>query len=571
MKRTLLALLVACSTAATAAPAIADHATGYWAGMLEPKPGTRFPLFVHLARDKAGNFSGTLDCPSQGALGLALAAITADAGRLEFTVPEVGGHYQARWVPGATSWKGEWNQGGQQGDLWFSPVPAPAPLPADWQLPSDDALAKLIAEHNAPRDGQGIVVGVLGPDGRRFVAGGTGAGAKVERNTVFELGAMSVGFTGLILADMVNRGEVSLDDPAAKYLPQGHHMPERAGRQITLRDLATQRSGLPAMADDMDVVDSVGPFSDYDEAKLLAFLDRYQLTRDIGAQWEPSNLGFGLLGYLLTRAAHTDYETLLRKRVTGPLGMNDTLVTLPPPEAARLAPPFDSYMRPAKTWNWRLFAGAGGIHSTAADLLILANAVLDPKSPIAAALKTATSERVPVVGHQIYQGLGWQITYGAPNGGELLALDGGTRGYRATLAVEPAKGRAEVVLINSAGPAASGLGLHVLLGTSVLAPAPVPPAPPAPTQHTEIALPPAALDKLVGRYDFGNGLVMSVSREGEMLRVLREGASSEQSLPIFPEAPLAFYWKAADAQIRFTTDDSGAVTGATLAGKRVMP
>jgi D-alanyl-D-alanine-carboxypeptidase/D-alanyl-D-alanine-endopeptidase len=572
MKRTLLALLVACSIAAVAAPAIAQEATGYWAGILEPKPGTRFPLFVHIVRDKAGTFSGTLDCPSQAALGLALAAISADAGHLAFTVPGVGGRYQARWVAAAMSWKGEWSQGGQQGDLWFSPVPAPAPVPADWHLPPDDAIAKLIAEHNAPRVGQGIVVGVLGPEGQRFVAGGTGPGAKVDRNTLFEIGSVSVGFTGLILADMVNKGEVSLDDPAAKYLPKGHHMPERAGRQITLRDIATQRSGLPGMADDMDLVGSLdGPFTDYDEAKLLAFLDRYQLTRDIGSQWDPSNLGFGLLGYLLTRAAHTDYATLLRKRITGPLGMNDTQITLAAAETERLAPPFDVYMRPAKTWNWALFAGAGGIHSSAADMLIFAKAVLDPKSPIAAALKTATSARVPVVAHQIYQGLGWQVTYGAPGGGELWELDGGTRGYRATLGLEPAKGRAEVVLINSAGPTAGGLGLHLLLGASVLPPAPIPPAPPPPTKHTEIALPAAALDKFVGRYDFGNGLVIGVTRDGAMLRVLREGTPGAPALPIFPEAPLAFFWKAADAQIRFTTDDSGAVTGAALAGKRLTP
>jgi hypothetical protein len=101
--------------------------------------------------------------------------------------------------------------------------------------------------------------------------------------------------------------------------------------------------------------------------------------------------------------------------------------------------------------------------------------------------------------------------------------------------------------------------------------APVPPAPPPPTKHTEIALPAADLDKFVGRYDFGNGLVIAVTRDATTLRVLREGVPGAQALPIFPEAPLAFFWKALDAQIRFSTDASGAVNGAALAGKRVMP
>ena len=87
-----------------------------------------------------------------------------------------------------------------------------------------------------------------------------------------------------------------------------------------------------------------------------------------------------------------------------------------------------------------------------------------------------------------------------------------------------------------------------------------------------------ALDKFVGRYDFGSGFVITVTRDGGTLQVLREGVPGAQLLPIFPEAPLAFFWKVVDAQIRFTTDESGAVTGAEFAqgnlkltGKRLMP
>jgi hypothetical protein len=233
------------------------------------------PLIVHIAPDKAGTLRGTLDCPAQRVVGLALAQITADAGRLAFTVPGVGGRYQAQWDAARMSWKGEWSQGGQQGELRFSAVPPSGPVAADWQLPSDAEIAKLIAERNAPLAGQGIVVGVLGPQGQRVVADGTGAGAKVDRNTLFEIGSMSEAFTGLILADMVNKGEVSLDDPAAKYLPKGHHMPERGGRQITLRDLSTHRSGLPPL----------GPFEPWRRAaQLSAFARRPHRLRNAASQ-----------------------------------------------------------------------------------------------------------------------------------------------------------------------------------------------------------------------------------------------------------------------------------------------
>src|SRR5690606_41603217 len=110
--------------------------------------------------------------------------------------------------------------------------PQPPPLPADWQLPPNDEIGTLIAARNAPRPGQGIAIGVLGPNGQRFVAGGTAAAANVDRTTLFEIGSISKVFTALILADMANKGEVSLDDPAEKYIPAGNQMPQRNGRQI---------------------------------------------------------------------------------------------------------------------------------------------------------------------------------------------------------------------------------------------------------------------------------------------------------------------------------------------------
>ena len=85
-----------------------------------------------------------------------------------------------------------------------------------------------------------------------LVAGGSGHGGKTfDGDTRFEIGSITKVFTALILADMANKGEVSLDDPASKYLPAGHKMPERGGRQITLRDLSAPRSGLPRMPDNI--------------------------------------------------------------------------------------------------------------------------------------------------------------------------------------------------------------------------------------------------------------------------------------------------------------------------------
>jgi CubicO group peptidase (beta-lactamase class C family) len=567
------------AAASIAAPAIAQEAAGDWAGFLQPAPATHLKLLLHIERGDAGKLSGTIDVPAQAIRGLPLAAITVSDGKLRFSVPGAGATYQGQWDAAAKSWQGQWSQAGSNWPLSFR-VPPPLPtLPADWQLPSDTEIAKLIAERNSPRTGQGLVIGVLDSGKTRFVAGGTAAGAKVDRDILFEIGSISKVFTSLILADMVNKGEVSLDDPAAKFLPAGHRMPERGGRQITLRDLATHLSGLPRMADDMDAADGIdNPFEGYDEARLLAFLDRFELARDPGSQWEYSNLGAGLLGYLLGRAAHKDYETLLTERITGPLGMKDTAVALTPAQAPRLAAPFDAYMRPAKPWDIGLLAGAGGIRSTATDMLIFARAVLDPKSPIAPAMKTALSVRIPGQSAEVEQALGWAILHPGPDR-EVLLHDGGTGGYRSFLAIESAKGRAVVALANSAAePSNADLALHILLGRASSGTPPIPPPPPPRSKHTEIVLPAAELGKFAGRYDLGSGVVMEIRRIDDGLYALREGIPGAPRLRIFAEGPRAFFWKAVDAQISFTTDDSGTVTGAefrqgaiSMKGSRIKP
>jgi CubicO group peptidase (beta-lactamase class C family) len=82
---------------------------------------------------------------------------------------------------------------------------------------------------------------VIDANGRRFVNYGAFSVTDprpVERDTIFEIGSITKVFTSLLLSDMVQKGEVSLDDPVAKYLPPDVKVPERAGKKITLVDLS---------------------------------------------------------------------------------------------------------------------------------------------------------------------------------------------------------------------------------------------------------------------------------------------------------------------------------------------
>lgn len=556
---------VALAALTIAAPAAAQEAAGEWVGTLEVSESVQLPLLVHIRRDDAGALSGTVDSPSQGAVGLPLAEIAAAEGRLGFKVPVVGGEYAGTWDAGSKSWKGEWSQGGAHLPLELAVPPPPPPLPADWTPPPNDRIEALIAERIAPRAGEGIVVGVVEPSGRRVVAGGPAGGEPFDGDTLFEIGSISKVFTALILADMAAKGEVALDDPAEKYLPAGARMPSRNGRKITLADLSTHTSGLSRLPDNMPYGDLDDPYADYTEALMLEFIGRYELTRDIGSQHEYSNFGVGLLGYLLGRAAGSDYETLLRERITGPLGMSDTAVTLSLDQQSRFAPGHDMFLRPAKAWRLPFQEGAGGIRSTTNDLLKFAAAVLDPNSPIAAAIKVALADRRDSGNPSVEQALGWQVIHPYEPGRDLLFHNGGTGGYRAELLLEPAKGTAVVALANSAAnPGPDDLAFHILLGSPVAPTPPVPPAPPPPATRAEVALPQAELDRVVGRYEFDYGLLIGVTRDGDVLRAQRLGAVTGPALQLRAAAPLQFFLRELDVQIRFTTDEAGKVTGAVL-------
>ena len=128
---------------------------------------------------------------------------------------------------------------------------AGAQSPPNSPVPPDSEIRKILVERiDTFHQGVGIVVGVIEPQGRRVVAYGSlnqGDPRPLNGDTIFEIGSVTKVFTSLLLSDMVQRGEVALADPVAKYLPADVKVPERGGRVITLVDLSTHTSGLPRL------------------------------------------------------------------------------------------------------------------------------------------------------------------------------------------------------------------------------------------------------------------------------------------------------------------------------------
>ena len=323
-------------------------------------------------------------------------------------------------------------------------------------VPNDSAIRQILVDRiDKYRQSVGIVVGVIDPRGRRIVAYGNrdhGDAAVLNGDTVFEIGSITKVFTTLLLAEMVQRGEVALDDPVAKYLSAKVRVPERGGRQITLRDLATHTSGLPHDPSNLSPQDPANPVADYSVEQLYSFLASHSLQRDIGIRYEYSNVGVSLLGHALASRLGMDYEELLAARILRPLGINSTRFYINQAMNQRLAPGHSYLLERLPNWDMGALTPGGGLKSTASDLLTLLGVALGYQdTPLASAMANTMNVRRPA-GHPDRQtGLGWEILTLLP-GYEFISHSGATGGYRTFVGMDRGTPSGVVVLSNAATP-----------------------------------------------------------------------------------------------------------------------
>ncbi|MEU4704015.1 serine hydrolase domain-containing protein [Nonomuraea dietziae] len=290
------------------------------------------------------------------------------------------------------------------------------------------------------------VVGVLA-EGRTEIRG-AGPGAP-DGDTVFEIGSVTKVFTALALARQVVAGTAALDEPVRDLLPAGTAMPAREGREVSLRHLAQHTSGLPRLPKgaiwqmirefpngDRD------PYARYDDATILAGLAGTRLRSLPGTRFRYSNLGAGLLGLALATRAGTDYATLLTEDVCKPLGMTRTNLGEPVIQG------HTRRGRPTPPWNMAALAGAGGLRSTAADLLTFLQAQIECREE-AIGLSRRTEHRVNPL--QAVQ-LGWMETRLHPKigGGRRIWHNGRTGGFASYVGFDPERRIGVVVLSGTA-------------------------------------------------------------------------------------------------------------------------
>lgn len=431
---------------------------------------------------------------------------------------------------------------------------SPAITAAQSHFPADEDLALMLRYLVEDGETPGIVLGILEPDGATRILhhgdGGEGA-LPLGPRSVFELGSITKAFTGILLADMVDRGEVSLSDPVSRYLPDHVTVPSRNGREITLLDLATHHSSLPRMPDNMDRDDD-DPYPEYTIEDLYAFLSGHELRRDIGSEFEYSNIGAALLGHALGRAGGASYEELLRERILDPLGMDMTTTIVDGETKRWMTRGRDDEGRTAVYRNWPNLPAMGAIRSNAEDMLKFVKAnVGPPETRLERVMREAHVPRGRV-GEGLDVGLHWQVRRLGDR--TIVMHGGGTQGFSTRIAFDPDAGVGMVLLTNTA-EFDDDIGLDFVRRG-------------APLAIPEVAIEPAVLETYAGAYGPGPEAVMAVRVEPEGYLTLQ--ALGNVRFRMYAESDTSFFLKRTPWRFAFTKNEVGEVTGvaANLEGRQ---
>ena len=277
-------------------------------------------------------------------------------------------------------------------------------------ISDNDLRAALEQRFKNDRTGACVAAGVIdhGVTTSAYFCADPKAQRPYDEHTAFEIGSITKTMTAALLAEFIARGEVTLEDPLAKLLPPGTSVPSFNGRQITIGEIVTHTSGLPAIPSQYRMTDMNNPYAGVTERDLLGALAATQLTRAPGSQWEYSNFAMMVLSYALAKRSGKDYETLLRERLLAPLGMNETYVAKRPPQV-RLAQGHLANALPAVPWDFPAdMAGVGGVRATLPDMVrYLEGALGTRESAITPALARTQQQVASVGGHRM--GINWNL------------------------------------------------------------------------------------------------------------------------------------------------------------------
>jgi len=423
---------------------------------------------------------------------------------------------------------------------------ATAPTVSDEQI-----VAKVNEYMKAVMDVDGFSGTILvARDGKPIVSQGYGY-ASIELNvpnepkSIFRLGSITKQFTGMAIAMLQERGKLSVNDPICKYFTD---CPE-IWKPITVNNLLRHTSGITNYTAFPDFAKTtILPTT---TAEMEARLKKEPLDFAPGEKMSYSNSGYFLLGMIIEKVSGKGYAEFLQENIFTPLGMDDTgyddPIRIIPNRAAGYQKQSGKIVN-ASYMDMSVPYAAGSLYSTTGDLLKWDQALY---TTTLAHQNTLNEIFRPEKGDSGYT-YGWSVS--KRSGRLSISHGGGIYGYSTYIARYPDDRVTVIVLSNiqsaPAGPISNNLAA-IVFGTPYE----------LPKERKAIALDSKKLEQYVGEYQIGPNLIITITLEdGKLMGQL--GGQSKFSL--LPESETDFFSKDVNAQILFTKDADGKVTGFTL-------
>jgi CubicO group peptidase (beta-lactamase class C family) len=386
-------------------------------------------------------------------------------------------------------------------------------------------------------------------------------GTRIAPTTKLRIGSNTKQFTAASILKLQEEGRLSVSDPLSKYF-----LDFPRGDEVTVHHLLTHTSGIHSYTSVADFIEKVPePIAPED---LVLQIQKYAYDFDPGEQFLYNNSGFFLLGEIVAQISGQSFEDYLRTTFFGPLGMADTGVHRSDLDLASEALGY-SYTSGATElavdWDMSWTGGAGALYSTVLDLHRWNEAVFGGEALSAESLEAALTPvalnngSVPVWWRNgiVSGGYGYGWALSDFRGVSQIAHGGGLHGFLSQLARFPDNDMTVIVLGNSSpptpgvSPASLALAVaEIYLWEEMDARESI-----AVNADTDAAV----YSDYVGRYQYPQGAVMTVTLEGDSLFAQLPG---EPQFEIFPKSDTEFFWKAVDAQVTFVRDEQGAVSHA---------
>ena len=365
-----------------------------------------------------------------------------------------------------------------------------------------------------------------------------------DEQTIFQLGSITKQFTSTVILKLQAEKKLSVSDKLNKYFP---NYPK--GDSITIQELLTHTSGIYNYTNDRDFMKD-GATKPATREKMMALFMNKPLDFSPGTDWNYSNSGYLLLGYIIEDVTKKTYEQAVRNYIFTPLHMIHSGFDFTDLKSKEKATGYfqlnDKETVAAPIVDSSVSFSAGAIYSTTGDLYLWHKALEQNR------ILSKEQQEMAYTPVKNNYGYGWGID--SIEGKRRVAHSGGIFGFTTNISRVPADDICIILLSNASDPTLQDITGNIY---AVLYNKPYE----LPKERTAIKLPVEKLKEYEGEYEINPDLHVIVSvKEGDLIAE----PTGQPTVVLYAEKEDSFFVKSPDLQIDFTRDDNKNVNGFIL-------